>query len=224
MRGLTGILLLAATLALDVGFVRADVLPPDSCSSPGQPCQTAGPQRDQPGICRATTCTRSVRGGDGTVTSMSYDCTLCQRRRSGSSGASPPASKPSGAGPSASKPPAGGQPAESGQSASVPCTSWRDCTPGAAAKVCVAAAPRTQQDIFISGPFCGCEARRCVRADVAPVACSHDRDCWVGGGGDSPYHLTRRPKRIRGSFKVHESERAPICVKGTCAFGPIARH
>jgi hypothetical protein len=213
MRALTGTLLLVATVAIDAGFARADLLPPDLCSSPGQPCQNAGPQRDQAGTCTATTCTRSVLGGDGTVTSMSYDCTLCQPRRGGSSGASP----------SVSKPWAGGQSAESGKPVSVPCTSWRDCTPGAA-KVCVAAAPKTQQDIFTSGPFCGCEAHRCVRADVAPVACSHDRDCWIdGGGGDSPYHLIRRPKRIRGSFKVHETERAPICVKGTCAFGPIAR-
>jgi hypothetical protein len=60
---------------------RADIAPRDACTAPGQPCNTAGPTFDQPGICTATTCTRSV------PTPMTYACNLCQVASSGTGGA-----------------------------------------------------------------------------------------------------------------------------------------
>jgi hypothetical protein len=65
-------------LTLGAGFARADLAPPDSCSSPGQPCQTAGAQYDQAGTCVATTCSRLVHAADGGTTPLSYACDLCQ--------------------------------------------------------------------------------------------------------------------------------------------------
>ncbi|HTB60400.1 MAG TPA: hypothetical protein VLC06_21170 [Polyangia bacterium] len=69
---------LAATLVIGVGVARADLAPPDSCSSPGQPCQNAGAGYDQAGTCVATTCTKQVRSSDGGLTSMTYSCDACQ--------------------------------------------------------------------------------------------------------------------------------------------------
>jgi MYXO-CTERM domain-containing protein len=77
---LTLVLVIAAavgTLALDDGRARADVAPPDSCTSPGQPCQNAGPQYDSPGTCLTATCTRQVPAPDGGTMSMDYDCNRC---------------------------------------------------------------------------------------------------------------------------------------------------
>jgi MYXO-CTERM domain-containing protein len=70
-------------LSLGAGIARADVAPPDACTSPGQPCQTAGVQYNQPGTCTATTCTRSVRNADGGFTPISYACDLCQASGAG---------------------------------------------------------------------------------------------------------------------------------------------
>ena len=87
---LTLVLVIAAavgTLALGAGRARADVAPPDSCTSPGQPCQNAGPQYDSPGSCVATTCTRQVPAPDGGMMPMTYDCNRCTANpSSGSSG------------------------------------------------------------------------------------------------------------------------------------------
>lgn len=69
---------LVAALAFGEGVARADLAPPDSCSSPGQPCQNAGAGNDQVGSCVATTCTRQVRGADGGLTPMTYGCNACQ--------------------------------------------------------------------------------------------------------------------------------------------------
>jgi len=77
---LTLVLVIAAAvgaLALDAGRARADVAPPDLCTSPGQPCQNAGPQYDSAGTCVATTCTKQVPGPDGGRMPMTYDCNLC---------------------------------------------------------------------------------------------------------------------------------------------------
>jgi MYXO-CTERM domain-containing protein len=77
---LTLVLVIAAAvgaLALGAGRARADIPPPDLCTSPGQPCQNAGPQYDSPGTCVATTCTKQVLGPDGGRMPMTYDCNLC---------------------------------------------------------------------------------------------------------------------------------------------------
>jgi MYXO-CTERM domain-containing protein len=79
---------LALSLLLGVGIVgvaRADLAPPDTCTSPGQPCQSAGPQYNQPGTCTASTCQRSVPSADGGRTSMSYACDLCETTGAGGS-------------------------------------------------------------------------------------------------------------------------------------------
>jgi MYXO-CTERM domain-containing protein len=75
-------------LASAPGVVRADLAPPNECTSPGQPCQTAGTQYNQAGTCVATTCTKSVPNSDGGRTPMSYACDLCQAAgAAGSNGA-----------------------------------------------------------------------------------------------------------------------------------------
>jgi MYXO-CTERM domain-containing protein len=78
---LTAVLLVA-------GVARADLAPPDTCTSPGQPCQNAGSQYDQAGTCASTTCTKSVRGPDGGLTPMTYACNVCQPSGAGGAGAS----------------------------------------------------------------------------------------------------------------------------------------
>jgi len=65
---------------------HADVPPPDLCTSPGQPCQNAGAQYNQAGTCAATTCTKMIPNGDGGMTTMTYDCNLCQTADGGTSG------------------------------------------------------------------------------------------------------------------------------------------
>jgi MYXO-CTERM domain-containing protein len=64
-------LLIAVSLAIvTVGAnrARADVPPPDLCTSPGQPCQNAGANANQAGTCMATTCTKTIPDGDGGTT------------------------------------------------------------------------------------------------------------------------------------------------------------
>jgi MYXO-CTERM domain-containing protein len=75
-----------ATVAIGVNRARADVPPPDLCTSPGQPCQNAGPQNNQAGTCVATTCTKTVPTGDGGTTTMTYDCNLCRTPDAGTNG------------------------------------------------------------------------------------------------------------------------------------------
>ena len=60
------------------GVARADLAPPDTCSSPGQPCQNAGPAYNQAGSCVAATCTKQIRSSDGGLTPVSYSCNACQ--------------------------------------------------------------------------------------------------------------------------------------------------
>lgn len=75
-----------ATVAVGANRARADVPPPDLCTSPGQPCQNAGAQYNQAGTCAATTCTKTVPNGDGGTTTMTYDCNLCRTVDGGTSG------------------------------------------------------------------------------------------------------------------------------------------
>src|SRR5213078_4026285 len=87
--GSTSRLIIAAALLLGVaGVARADIAPGDVCSAPGQPCHTAGPAFDQPGACVMTTCTRSVPGPDGGVTTMEYACSRCLPEGMGGAGGS----------------------------------------------------------------------------------------------------------------------------------------
>src|SRR3569623_1560333 len=69
------------------GAARAAVAPRDACTSPGQPCQVAGPNYDQPGICQTSTCLKSVPDGDGGRTTISYACNLCMQVGGGPAGA-----------------------------------------------------------------------------------------------------------------------------------------
>jgi MYXO-CTERM domain-containing protein len=75
-----------AIVAVSAKRVRADVPPPDLCTSPGQPCQNAGAQFNQAGTCMATTCTKTVPNGDGGTTTMTYDCNLCRMVDGGTNG------------------------------------------------------------------------------------------------------------------------------------------
>lgn len=59
------------------GAAWADVAPRDACTSPGQPCQVAGPTFDQPGTCQTTTCTRVLPDGDGGMMTTTYACNRC---------------------------------------------------------------------------------------------------------------------------------------------------
>ena len=74
------------TLTVGASRARADVPPPDLCTSPGQSCQNAGPQYNQAGTCVATTCTKTIPDGDGGTTTMTYDCNLCQTPDGGTNG------------------------------------------------------------------------------------------------------------------------------------------
>ena len=86
-----------ATLVTGGGVARADIAPPDSCSSPGQPCQNAGTGYNQAGSCVATTCTKQVRSSDGGLTPMTYSCDVCQASgASGSGGTGTGGSGPGG--------------------------------------------------------------------------------------------------------------------------------
>src|SRR4051812_49951347 len=67
----------AATLAIGAGIARADVAPPGSCTTPGQPCTNAGPEFDQAGPCVTATCTKQVPAPTGGTMSMTYDCNHC---------------------------------------------------------------------------------------------------------------------------------------------------
>ena len=75
-----------AIVAFGTNRARADVPPPDLCTSPGQPCQNAGAQNNQTGICMATTCMKTVPGADGGTTTMTYDCNLCRMTDGGMTG------------------------------------------------------------------------------------------------------------------------------------------
>ena len=75
-------------LTLGAGVARADGAPPDLCTSPGQPCQNAGPQYSGAGTCTMTTCTRSIYNPDGGARiPMSYGCNLCLAPDGGTPGA-----------------------------------------------------------------------------------------------------------------------------------------
>jgi|KBSMisStaDraftv2_1062788.scaffolds.fasta_scaffold773962_2 hypothetical protein len=75
-----------AILAFTAAPARADLAPPDSCTSPGQPCQNAGPQHDASGTCIGATCTKQVPAPDGGTMTMSYDCNRCQPGSGGAGG------------------------------------------------------------------------------------------------------------------------------------------
>jgi len=75
-----------AIVSVGANRARADVPPPDLCTSPGQPCQNAGAQYNQAGTCMATTCTKTVPDGDGGTTTMTYDCNLCRTVDGGTNG------------------------------------------------------------------------------------------------------------------------------------------
>jgi len=78
LAALGSIVMVVVVMAFAAAPARADVPPPDLCTSPGQPCQNAGPQYNQSGTCTATTCTKQVPSPDGGMMSMTYDCNLCQ--------------------------------------------------------------------------------------------------------------------------------------------------
>jgi hypothetical protein len=90
-------LLCLVVFTLVAGVARADVAPPDTCTSPGQPCQNAGPQYNSAGTCAAATCTRSIANPDGGARiSMTYACNLCMASDGGTAGASGSAAGTSG--------------------------------------------------------------------------------------------------------------------------------
>jgi len=103
-------------LAFAAGVARADIAPPDLCTSPGQPCQNAGAvinnQPGQPGLCTATTCAKSTRNTDGGFTSTSYACNRCLPEDAGT------ASSDGGSAGSAGASGAGGSPGSGGSTGS----------------------------------------------------------------------------------------------------------
>jgi len=64
-------------------LARADVPPPDSCTTVGQACNSAGPTYDQPGTCVTSTCRRATPDGP-----VEYECARCIAG-SGAGGAGP---------------------------------------------------------------------------------------------------------------------------------------
>ena len=65
----------ALVLGVVLGFsslARADVAPPDSCTTAGTACANAGTTYDHAGVCTAMTCSRATPNGP-----MDYACTRC---------------------------------------------------------------------------------------------------------------------------------------------------
>ncbi len=92
--------LLAGTLCpMDA---RADVPPPDSCTTAGQPCKTAGDKLDQAGTCTAMKCKKMLPSKGG-LNAIEYDCNKCVAT-AGAAAAS--GAKPASAATSASAAPA----------------------------------------------------------------------------------------------------------------------
>ncbi|HXU60451.1 MAG TPA: hypothetical protein VN962_02030 [Polyangia bacterium] len=77
MRAWLVVCLVLVFAAVGAGVARADIPPPDACSAPGQPCQTAGPGYDQAGVCTTSLCTKYMPSPDGGGTTMRYNCNLC---------------------------------------------------------------------------------------------------------------------------------------------------
>jgi len=98
------------------GAARADIPPADACTSPGQPCQVAGPNYDQPGICQTATCTRGTPDGHGGVTTTTYACNRCELSGAGGAGGQESGT----AGTSGSNGGAGGTPAAAGGAGGTP--------------------------------------------------------------------------------------------------------
>src|SRR4051812_47323662 len=72
--GSISFLMLVAVLA-GAAPARADIAPPDACTSPGQPCSNVMTLAS--GTCTTATCSRVVPDGDGGTTTMSYTCMRC---------------------------------------------------------------------------------------------------------------------------------------------------
>ena len=68
------------------GQAWADLAPPQTCTAPGQPCQNAGPNGNDPGLCTTSTCQKTLPAADGGFTTTSYTCNLCTPSGSGGSG------------------------------------------------------------------------------------------------------------------------------------------
>ena len=68
------LVLVAAALTLTPLHARADVPPPDLCSTEGAACNNAGPQGDMPGTCTASQCRHPNPDGGVFYT----DCLLCK--------------------------------------------------------------------------------------------------------------------------------------------------
>src|SRR5256885_6319832 len=68
---------------------RADIPPADTPTAPDQPCQNAGAivGPGHPGTCVTATCMKYLRGADGGLTPMTYDCSRCEAPAGGTAGA-----------------------------------------------------------------------------------------------------------------------------------------
>jgi MYXO-CTERM domain-containing protein len=78
-----GSLVLACAFAISAPAF-ADVPPPDACSGgAGTPCNNAGPNDDQPGICTNEMCTHASPDGGTTM----EPCVLCEPTDGGAGGA-----------------------------------------------------------------------------------------------------------------------------------------
>jgi MYXO-CTERM domain-containing protein len=70
------------------GAALADLAPPEACTSnmAGMPCNNAGPNNDQPGVCTSTTCPHTSFSPDGGSMVTNVPCVLCEEEGSSSSG------------------------------------------------------------------------------------------------------------------------------------------
>ena len=76
MRSLAPVALPVLLAFLVASPARADIPPPDACTTAGQPCSNAGPSANQPGMCTASKCTKTLPNGDGGFTTTERDCLL----------------------------------------------------------------------------------------------------------------------------------------------------
>jgi MYXO-CTERM domain-containing protein len=77
------LLLLASLMFTAVGSARADLAPPNACTTPGAACNTAGTSYNSAGVCVTSTCVRtlppSTPGGPPNTSSSS--CNLCELKK-----------------------------------------------------------------------------------------------------------------------------------------------
>jgi hypothetical protein len=82
IRSRTAALALLFAVSWHTTPARADVPPPDACTTAGSECSNAGDDFDEPGTCFLRTCTKGPPGEE-----VEYECLRCEKPGEGGGGA-----------------------------------------------------------------------------------------------------------------------------------------